>query len=81
MATKKATAASEKTTVKKTAEKAATTKATKTTKTTTKKALTEADIRAKAEEIYQTRVAAGVEGTPEADWLAAEEALKAGKKK
>jgi hypothetical protein len=80
MATKKATPAVEKTTVKKAAEKAATTKSTKTTKTTTKKAVTEADIRAKAEEIYQARVAAGTEGTPEGDWAAAEKALKAGKK-
>ncbi len=79
MATKKATPAAEKTTVKKTTEKAAV-KSTKTTKTATKKAVTEADIRAKAEEIYQARVAAGVEGTPEGDWLAAEKALKAGKK-
>lgn len=76
MATKKATTAVEKPTVKKTAEKTAT----KTTKTTTKKAVTEADIRAKAEEIYQARTAAGVDGTPESDWMAAEEALKAGKK-
>lgn len=76
MATKKATpAAAEKTTVK----KAAAPKTTKTTKTTTKKAVTEADIRAKAEEIYQARVAAGTEGTPEGDWAAAEKALKAGK--
>ncbi len=76
MATKKATPAVEKTTVKKTAVKAATTK---TSKTTTKKAVTEADIRAKAEEIYQTRLAAGVDGTPEGDWIAAEAALKAKK--
>jgi len=76
MATKKATPAAEKTTVK----KAAAPKTTKTTKTTTKKAVTEADIRAKAEEIYQARIAAGVDGTPENDWIAAEEALKAGKK-
>lgn len=79
MATKKATPAAEKTTVKKTAEKAAA-KSTKTTKTATKKAVTEADIRAKAEEIYNVRVAAGQEGTPEGDWLAAEKALKAVKK-
>jgi hypothetical protein len=76
MATKKATPAAEKTTIK----KAAAPKSTTTTKTTTKKAVTEADIRAKAEEIYQARVAAGTEGTPEADWAAAEKALKAGKK-
>lgn len=80
MATKKVTPATEKTTVKKVAEKAVASKTTKTTKTTTKKAaVTEADIRAKAEEIYQARVSAGQEGTPEADWLAAEKALKGGK--
>ncbi len=79
MATKKVTAAVEKAPVKKATEKAAAAKATKTTKTTTKKALTEADIRAKAEEIYQARLAAGVDGTPEGDWVAAEEALKAKK--
>ena len=76
MATKKATPAAEKTTVK----KAAAPKSTTTTKTTTKKAVSEADIRAKAELIYQARVAAGTEGTPEGDWAAAEKALKAGKK-
>jgi hypothetical protein len=76
MGTKKATPAAEKTAVKKTTEKAAAAKTTKTTKTTTKKAaVTEADIRAKAEEIYQARVAAGTEGTPEGDWIAAENAL------
>ena len=73
MATKKATPAVEKAEVKKTPAKPA---VTKTTKTTTKKAaVTEADIRAKAEEIYQARVAAGTEGTPEGDWIAAEKAL------
>ena len=81
MATKKVTPAAEKSTVKKTAEKAAATKTTKTTKTTTKKAaVSEADIRAKAEEIYNARVAKGEHGTPESDWLAAEKALKTGKK-
>jgi hypothetical protein len=74
MATKKASPAAEKTTVK------AAAKTTKTTKTTAKKAVTEADIRAKAEEIYQARIAAGQEGTSDGDWLAAEKALKAGKK-
>ena len=81
MATKKATPAAEKTEVKKATAKPAAAKTTKTTKTTTKKAaVTEADIRAKAEEIYQARVAAGIEGTPEGDWIEAEKALAKGKK-
>jgi hypothetical protein len=79
MVTKKASPAVEKPAVKKTAEKAPATKPTKTTKTVTKKAASEADIRAKAELIYQARIAAGTEGTPEGDWAAAEKALKAGK--
>lgn len=76
MATKKVTPAAAKETEKKTTAKPAAAKTTKTTKTTTKKAaVTEADIRAKAEEIYQARIAAGTEGTPEGDWIAAEKAL------
>lgn len=76
MATKKATQAAEKTTLKKTTEKPAAAKTTKSTKTTTKKAaVTETEIRAKAVEIYQARVAAGTEGTAEGDWIAAEKAL------
>lgn len=78
MATKKVTPAAEKTTVKKAAEKpAAAAKTTKTTKA--KPVITEEDIRKKAEEIYNARLASGVEGTPESDWLNAEKALK-GKK-
>ncbi len=78
MATKKVTPAAEKTTVKKAAEKpAAAAKTTKTTKA--KPAISEEDIRKKAEEIYNARLASGEEGTPESDWLNAEKALK-GKK-
>jgi hypothetical protein len=79
MATKKVTPAAEKATTKKVAEKKA--PAVKTTKTTkAKPAITEEDIRKKAEEIYNARVASGEEGNHESDWLKAEKALKAGKK-
>lgn len=79
MATKKVTTAETKTATKKVAEKKA--PAAKTTKTTkTKPAITEDDIRKKAEEIYNARVASGEEGNHESDWLKAEKALKAGKK-
>jgi hypothetical protein len=82
MATKKVTPAAAKETVKKTTEKPAAAKTAKTTKTTAAKpAITEEDIRKKAEEIYQARVAAGTEGTPEGDWIAAEKALNVGRKK
>jgi hypothetical protein len=75
MATKKVTPAAAKTT-----EKPAAAKTVKTTKTTAAKpAITEADIRKKAEEIYNARLVSGEEGTPEGDWLAAENALKAKK--
>jgi hypothetical protein len=76
MATKKVTPAAAKTTTKKVAEKKA--PAAKTTKA--KPAITEEDIRKKAEEIYNARVASGEEGNHESDWLNAEKALKAGKK-
>ena len=75
MATKKVTPAAAKTT-----EKPAAAKTVKTTKTTTAKpAITEEDIRKKAEEIYNARVAAGEPGNHESDWLNAEKALKAKK--
>jgi len=78
MATKKVTPAAAKTTAKKATEKKApAAKATKTTKT--KPAITEDDIRKKAEEIYNARMASGEAGTQESDWLNAEKALK-GKK-
>jgi hypothetical protein len=78
MATKKVTPAAAKTTTKKVAEKpAAAAKTTKTTKA--KPAITEEDIRKKAEEIYNARVAAGEPGDHESDWLNAEKALKAKK--
>jgi hypothetical protein len=76
MATKKVTPAAAKTTTKKPAAKK--TAAAKTTKA--KPAITEEDIRKKAEEIFNARVASGAEGSPESDWLNAEKALKAGKK-
>ena len=76
MATKKVTPAAAIT-----AEKPAAAKTVKTTKTTSAKpAFTEADIRKKAEEIYNARVVSGEKGTPEGDWLNSEKALKAGKK-
>ena len=74
MATKKVTPAAAKTTVKKATVKPAAAKTTKTT--TTKPAITEADIRKKAEEIYNARVASGEPGNHESDWLNAEKALK-----
>lgn len=77
MATKKVTPAAAKTPVKKATEKPAAAKTTKTT--TAKPAITEEDIRKKAEEIYNARVASGEAGDHESDWLAAEKALKAKK--
>ena len=88
MATKKVTPAAAKTTakkapVKKTAAKKATTKKATTAKTTktkkTKPVITEADIRQRAQEIYNARVASGEPGDENTDWLKAEEQLKAGK--
>ncbi len=76
MATKKVTPAETKTTTKKVAEKKA--PAAKTTKA--KPAITEDDIRKKAEEIYNARMASGEAGTPESDWINAEKALKTAKK-
>jgi hypothetical protein len=80
MATKKVTPAAAKTTEKKVSEKPAAAKTVKTTKTTAAKpAITEEDIRKKAEEIYNARVVSGEAGTPEGDWINAEKALKAKK--
>ena len=81
MATKKVTPAAAKTTAKKATAKpaAAATKATKTT--TAKPAITEEDIRKKAQEIYNARIASGEASTPESDWMNTEKALKAGRKK
>ena len=76
MATKKVTPAAAKTTTKKVAEKKA--PVAKTTKA--KPAITEDDIRKKAEEIYNARIASGKVGNSDTDWLEAEKALKAGKK-
>jgi hypothetical protein len=79
MATKKVTPAAAKTPVKKVTEKPAAAKTTKTT--TAKPAIAEADIRKKAEEIYNARVAAGEPGNHESDWLNAEKALTLVKKR
>lgn len=76
MATKKVTPAEAKATTKKAPEKKA--PAAKTTKA--KPAITEEDIRKKAEEIYNARMASGEAGTPETDWINAENALKTAKK-
>jgi hypothetical protein len=43
---------------------------------TAKSILNEDDIRAKAQEIYNDRVSRGEHGTPEEDWLKAEQQLK-----
>ena len=78
MATKKVTPAAAKTTAKKATEKKApAVKATKTTKA--KPAITEDDIRRKAEEIYNARLVSGEPGNHESDWLNAEKALTAKK--
>jgi len=79
MATKKVTPAVAKETVKKTTAKPAAAKTVKTT--TAKPAITEEDIRKKAEEIYNARMVSGEAGTPESDWLNAENALNVGRKK
>ncbi len=76
MATKKVTPAATKTTTKKVAEKKA--PAAKTTKA--KPAITDEDIRKKAEEIFHARMASGEAGDSDSDWLKAEKALKSGKK-
>jgi hypothetical protein len=41
-----------------------------------KKSFTEDDIRKKAEKIYNNRIAKGIPGTPESDWMQAEKELK-----
>ena len=82
MAPKKVTPAAAKETAKKTTEKPAAAKTAKTTKSTAAKpAITEEDIRKKAEEIYNARMVSGEAGTTESDWLNAEKALKSAKKK
>jgi hypothetical protein len=43
---------------------------------TVKSILTEDDIRAKAQEIYNDRISKGLSGTSEEDWLKAEQQLK-----
>ncbi len=69
------------TTTKKTTKSSAKTTAKDNTKTTAKKTsvrskkVTEADIRKKAQEIYDKRILQGVPGSPESDWLKAEKEL------
>jgi hypothetical protein len=41
-----------------------------------KKRITENDIRKRAEKIYNNRIAKGIPGTPESDWMQAEKELK-----
>ncbi len=64
-----------KTTVK-ARKPAASAKASATKKATAKSILNEDDIRAKAQEIYNDRISKGVSGTPDEDWLKAEQQLK-----
>jgi len=40
-----------------------------------KKKITEEDIRKRAEKIYNNRIAKGIPGSPETDWLQAEKEL------
>jgi hypothetical protein len=64
-----------KTTVK--AKKPVAAKAVTTKKASTaKSAVSDDDIRAKAQEIYNDRISKGEHGTPEGDWLKAEQQLK-----
>jgi hypothetical protein len=59
------------------AKKPAEAKAVTTKKASTAKSkISEADIRAKAQEIYNDRISRGEHGTPEEDWLKAEKQLK-----
>ena len=76
MATKKAKATETEAKEKKTTVKPAAKKS-----TPKKTSITESDIRKKAEEIFQKRLATGEEGDHVSDWLKAEEALKGTKKK
>ena len=48
--------------------------------TSIKSGPSEEEIRAKAKEIYHERIARGEHGTPENDWLKAEQLLKGSKK-
>jgi len=54
------------------AAKAVTTKKAKTAKST----LTDDDIREKAQEIYNDRIIRGISGSPEEDWLKAEDLMR-----
>jgi len=67
--------------VKKTSKASPAKKAVKPKKTASKKSgPTEEQIRKKAEEIYNDRIARGADGTAEEDWHLAEKLLKAGNK-
>jgi hypothetical protein len=67
--------------VSKTKKTSASVKVVKSKKTESKKILPgEEEIREKAKEIYLERIALGEHGTPESDWLKAEQLLKDKKK-
>jgi hypothetical protein len=74
--------ATKKTTTKKTATKATATKATATKATATrqtasrKKKISQELIRERAREIYEERMAKGIQGNSDSDWLQAEKELK-----
>lgn len=83
MATKKVTSEAAKATTKKAAPKKVAAKkapAKKAPAAKAKPAITNEDIKKKAEEIYQARLASGEQGNQESDWLNAEKALKSSKK-
>jgi len=44
-----------------------------------KKSITQEDIRKRAEKIFNNRIAKGIPGSPESDWLQAEKELKSSK--
>lgn len=75
-AAKKTTKKAAKKTVKKVAKKAAKKAAKKTAKKAAKKKASFEQIAAEAYFIYRERVAKGLPGNPESDWLAAEKKLK-----
>jgi hypothetical protein len=65
----------------KTKKNSAPKKAVKSKKTESKKSIPgEEEIREKAREIYFERITRGEHGTPESDWMKAEELLKSSKK-
>jgi hypothetical protein len=72
MATQKKTTAK----TKSAASKNPTVKAKASPATAKKKSVTENDIRKRAEKIYNERIAKGIPGSSESDWLQAEKELK-----